>query len=123
MSLDLTRASVSLDPIRREVAALAQQVRHRADVVLVRVREDERLDVVEPVLQVAEVGQDQVDARLVGLGEQDSAVDDEQPPWYSKTVMLRPISPSPPRATTRRPCWAGGRRGEVRMRMAHRQLR
>ena len=39
----------------------------------------DRLDVAEPVGDVVEVGQDQVDARLVVLGEEDAAVDDEQP--------------------------------------------
>ena len=46
--------------------------------VLVGVGEHDRVDQVEAALEVAEVGQDQVDARLVGLGEQDAAVDDEQ---------------------------------------------
>ena len=63
---------------QRDVAAQAQQVRDRADVVLVAVREDDRLDVVEPVGDVVEVRQDEVDAGLVVLGEQHAAVDDEQ---------------------------------------------
>ena len=37
-----------------------------------------RLDVVEPILDVGEVGEDQVDAGLVVLGEEHAAVDDEQ---------------------------------------------
>jgi hypothetical protein len=48
-------------------------------VVFVRVREHQRLDVVEPVLDVAQVGQDEVDAGLVVAGEQHAAVDDQQP--------------------------------------------
>ena len=68
-----------LGPDERDVLALAQQVRGRADVVLVAVGEHERLDVVEAVTDVGEVGQDQVDARVVVLGEQHPAVDDEQP--------------------------------------------
>ena len=63
----------------RDVGALAQQVGHRPDVVLVRVGEDDRLDVVEAVAHVLEVGEDQVDPGLVVLGEQHPAVDDEQP--------------------------------------------
>jgi hypothetical protein len=39
---------------------------------------DERFDVVEAVFEKAEVGQDQVDARLVVGGEQHPAVHDEQ---------------------------------------------
>ncbi|WP_406643347.1 hypothetical protein [Amycolatopsis sp. WGS_07] len=41
--------------------------------------EHEAVDVVEPVLDRAEIGQDQVDARLVVLGEEDAAVDDQEP--------------------------------------------
>ena len=63
----------------RDVGALAQQVRHGAEVVLVAVGEDDGLDVVEPVPDVGEVREDQVDAGLVVLGEQHAAVDDEQP--------------------------------------------
>ncbi len=63
---------------QRDVRALPEQVRDRADVVLVRVREDDRLHPVEPSLQVAEVRQDQVHAGLVGVGEQHAAVHHEQ---------------------------------------------
>ena len=60
----------------RDVATQLEQVRDGADVVLVRVREHQRLDVVEAVLDVAQVGQDQVDAGLVVAREQHPAVDD-----------------------------------------------
>ena len=63
----------------RDVAALAQQVRRRADVVLVAVGEDEGLDRVEAATDRVEVREDQVDPGVVVLGEQDSAVDDQQP--------------------------------------------
>ena len=62
----------------RDVLALAQQVGHRADVVLVRVRQHDRLDGVEAVTDEVEVREDQVDAGLAVLGEQHAAVDDEQ---------------------------------------------
>ena len=55
-----------------------EQVGNRADVVLVAVREHDADHVVEPVLDRLEVGQDQVDAGLVLLGEQHAAVDDQQ---------------------------------------------
>ena len=61
-----------------DVLAQAQQVGDAADVVLVAVGQDQGDDVVEAVLDVAEVGQDQVDAGLILLGEQNAAVDDEQ---------------------------------------------
>ncbi|CNK32221.1 Uncharacterised protein [Mycobacterium tuberculosis] len=47
--------------------------------VLVGVRQHQCLDVVEPVLDVPQVGQDQIDAGLVVGGEHHAAVDDEQP--------------------------------------------
>jgi hypothetical protein len=42
------------------------------------VGEDEGLDPVEAVSDGIEVGQDQVHARMVLLGEEDAAVDDQQ---------------------------------------------
>ena len=66
-------------PDQRDVGPLPQQVRNAADVVLVRMRQHQRVDLVQPALERGEVRQDQVDAGLVVLGEQDAAVDDEQP--------------------------------------------
>ena len=71
-------ASVSLRADQRDVAPLAQQVGHAADVVLVAVGQHDRDDVVEPVPDRGEVGEDHVDAGLVLLGEQHAAVDDQQ---------------------------------------------
>ena len=62
-----------------DVAALAQQVGQRADVVLVAVGQHDGVDVVEPVAEGRPVGQRDVDAGGVGLAEQHAAVDDEQP--------------------------------------------
>ena len=47
--------------------------------VLVAVGEDDRLDRVGVVAQVREVGQHQVDAGHVGVGEHDPAVEDDDP--------------------------------------------
>ena len=63
----------------RDVAAQLQQKRDRADMVLVRVGEYQRLDLVQPIFDMADIRQDQIDARLVVAGEQHSAVDDQQP--------------------------------------------
>jgi hypothetical protein len=63
---------------QRDVLPLPQQVRHRTDVVLVAVGEDDSLDGVQAVPDRFEVGEDQVDAGLMVVGEQDAAVDDEQ---------------------------------------------
>ena len=78
-SLASTSARVNREPTSGMSPRMPQQVRHGADVVLVPVGEDDGLDVVEPVLDHPEVGQDQVDAGLLGLGEQHAAVDDQQP--------------------------------------------
>src|SRR6478735_5296816 len=64
----------------RDVALELEQVGHRADVVLVAVREDDGHDVVEPVGDVAEVREDEVDTGVVVLGEEHAAVDDEELP-------------------------------------------
>ncbi|GAS95345.1 uncharacterized protein RMCC_2311 [Mycolicibacterium canariasense] len=47
--------------------------------VLVGVGEYQGLDIVEAVFDVPQIGQDEVDARLVVTGEQHAAIDDEQP--------------------------------------------
>ena len=60
-------------------APLAQQVRQRADVVLVAVRQHDGVDVVEAIGEVRPVRQGDVDAGGVGLAQQHAAVDDQQP--------------------------------------------
>ena len=57
-------------------ADLAQQVRQCADVVLVRVREDDRADLA--ALQVAEVGEDQVDPEMLVARKREPRVDHER---------------------------------------------
>ncbi len=63
----------------RDVGPQLEQVGNAADVVLVRVGEHQRLDVVEPVFDVPQVRQDQIDAGLVVGGKHHPAVDDQQP--------------------------------------------
>ena len=105
---------------QRDVRALPEQVGHRADVVLVRVREDERLDLVQPPVQVAEVRQDEVHAGLVGVGEQHAAVHDEQP---AAVLEDRHVPADLTEAAERDDAQAvGGElggRGEVGVRVAH----
>ena len=55
----------------------AQDVRQRADVVLVRVREQDGLDVARVVLQVREVGKDEVDAEVLVAREREPGVDED----------------------------------------------
>ena len=53
-------------------------VRHGADVILVAVRQDQRLDLVAPRLDVGHVGNDQIDAELVGIRKHDAGVDEDR---------------------------------------------
>ena len=69
-----------LRPIQRDVFAQAQQVRDCTDVVLVAVGEHNAHHIGQAVLDVREVRQDQIHARLVLLGEEHTAVDDQQFP-------------------------------------------
>src|ERR1043166_2852605 len=54
---------------------LLQDVRQRADVVFVRVREHDRAERVFPLQQVADIGDHEIDAEEVGAGEHEAAVD------------------------------------------------
>lgn len=78
LKLRLDQCEGQLGTDERDVRLQAQQIRDATDVVLVAVREDDALDVVEAVPDRGEVGQDQVDSGLLLLGEEHSAVDDEQ---------------------------------------------
>ena len=96
---------------------LAQQVGHTTDVVPVAVSQHDRLDLIQAAVEVREVRQDEVDARLVVLGEQHPQSTINNRPAYSNTAMFRPISPNP-----RGPQCGGHRRefrwrSQVRMRM------
>ncbi len=53
-----------LRAVDRDVAALLQQVRDGTDVVLMAVREDERDDVVEAIVQVVQRWEDEIDSRM-----------------------------------------------------------
>src|SRR4051812_29994606 len=59
---------------------LAQEVRKRADVILVAMSEQTRVDPVDVLAQEREVGQHEVDAGHVDLGKHEAAVEEEQPP-------------------------------------------
>src|SRR5205823_690970 len=103
---------------------LAQQVGQGADVVLVAVREHDRLDLVQPGPDVAEIRQDQVDAGLLLLREQHAAVDDQQP---AAVLEHGHVAADLTQAAERDDPEAGGRqRGrwtQLRVRVAHRSGR
>lgn len=96
----------------RDVGSQLEQKRNRPDVVLVPVGQHQRLDVVKPVFDMAHVRQDQIDTGLVVARKQHTAVDNQQSPRCSKTVMLRPISLMPPSAVTRNRRRSGDLAGE-----------
>ena len=76
-SLPLISPSVSLVPSTGRMAGeRLQQVRQRARVVLVAVSDDDAAQLVLPLHDVAEVGEDQVDPGMVVVGEHDAGVDD-----------------------------------------------
>jgi hypothetical protein len=78
LQLGLDEGKRELGSDQGNVGAQAEQVRHGTDVVLVAVGQDDGHNVIEPVLDVGEIGQDEVDAGLGLLREEDTAVDDEQ---------------------------------------------
>ena len=73
------RELAAVDDRHARLAQLAQHPRQRAEVVLVAVGDDDRLDVVDPLAQVAEVGQHEVDAHHLGGREAQPAVHDDDP--------------------------------------------
>ena len=67
-----------LGPDNRDVRSLSQQIRHSPDVVLVTVREHEAADIVQPLADGVEAGQDQIDPGMIIFWKQHAAVDQQQ---------------------------------------------
>ena len=63
--------------VDRHARELRQHVRQRADVVLVGMGDEERLDVGAAFLEVGDVGDDEVDPEHLLVGEHQAAVDDD----------------------------------------------
>ena len=121
LSLASMSARVSVRADDRDVALELEQVGHGADVVLVAVGEDDRLDVVEPVGDVGEVRQDEVDSGVVVLGEEHAAVDDEQlalrlEDGHVAADLAEPAERDDPQAVV----GEGGGRGQLGVGVAHR---
>ena len=116
LELGLDERQGQLGADHGDVGALAQQVGHAADVVLVPVGQHDRVDLVQPVPDPGEVGQDHVDAGLVLLGEQHAAVDDEQSPGvlehgHVATDLAEPAERNDPQAALGQRAAAGRARG------------
>ena len=103
LELGLDEREGQLGADQRDVAAFAQQVGHAADVVLVAVRQHDRLDLVEAVRIQVKSGRITSMPGWFSSGNRTPQSTMSSRPACSKTVMLRPISPSPPSGTTRRP--------------------
>ena len=73
------RQLAAVDDRHLVLAEVADHPRQRADVILVAVGDDERLDRVDVLAQVREVRQDEVDAHHLGGREAQAAVDDDDP--------------------------------------------
>ncbi len=56
---------------------LAQQKRHRADVIFMAVRQDQCADLVAMLLQIREIGRDDVHAQQFRIGKHHAGVDDD----------------------------------------------
>ena len=92
---------------RRPVVELAQDPGQRAEMVLVAVGDDDRLDVGRALAQVAEVGQHEVDPEHVGGREAQADVDDDEPVPRTRARSCSCRSRPGRRAAER----AGSRRG------------
>ncbi len=56
-------------------AEIFGEIRQRADVILMAVRDDDAEQVVDPVLDEGQIGQDHVDAGILRIGEGDAEID------------------------------------------------
>ena len=70
LALGVHEGEGQLGADQRDVRAQLEQVGHAADVVLVAVGEHQGVDLVETVLDVAEIGQDEIHARLLLFREE-----------------------------------------------------
>lgn len=123
LELRLDECEGQLGADQRDVRLLAQEERDAADVVLVAVREHDALDVVEAVPDGREVRQDQVDSGLLLLGEEHSAVDDQETASvledrHVPADFAEAAERGDPEAALRE----GGRCAEFRMRMTQKTL-
>jgi hypothetical protein len=120
LELGLQEGQRQLRADDRDVAALAQQVRDAADVVLVAVRQDDADDVLEAVADRSEVREDQVDAGLGLLGEEDAAVDDQDlAAVLERRHVAADLAESSQRDDAQGAFGQCGRSGELQVHVAH----
>ena len=78
LALCLRKGKGELGADQRDIRAKPKQVRHAADMILMTMRKHQRLDLVETILDIAEIGKNQIDAGLLLLREEHTAVDEQQ---------------------------------------------
>ena len=94
--------------VDRHARELGQDVRQPADVVLVGMRDEERLDLVAAFLEVGDVGHDEVDAEHLLVGEHQPAVDDDDVVAVLEHVhVLADLAHAAERDDPKRTCWFG----------------
>ena len=104
----------------RDVGALPEEVGDAADVVLVRVGDDDGLDEAEPAVQAGEVGQDQVNPGLIGLGKQHPAVHHEEAaPVLEHGHVAADLTEAAETDQSQAVTGQWRRQAQFRMRMAH----
>ena len=104
-ALDVVLGELALDDAKGEltgvdghlVREVLQQVRKGARVVLVAVGDDNAAQLVLVLQDIGVVGQDEVDARLLVIGEHEAGIESMTMSFpYSNTVMFLPIPSRPP---------------------------
>ena len=78
LALGFDESQRELGTDQRNIRAKLQQIRHATDMILVAMGEHQSLDLVETILDVMEVRQDQINARLLLFREKHTAVDEQQ---------------------------------------------
>ena len=78
LALGFDESQRELGTDQRNIRAKLQQIRHATDMILVAVGEHQSLDLVETILDVMEVRQDQINARLLFFREKHTAIDEQQ---------------------------------------------
>ena len=78
LALGFDESQRELGTDQRNIRTKLQQIRHATDMILVAVGEHQSIDLVETILDVMEVRQDQINARLLLFREKHTAVDEQQ---------------------------------------------
>ena len=112
--LRLDQGEGELGPDQRNVRLVGEQVRHRADVVLVAVGQHDRLDVVQPVQDRRRSRAGSGRRRALDVGEEHPAVDDQQLAVVLENGHVATDGAEPAERDDPQPTLAAGAAGEFR---------